>query len=141
MPQALITSKPNELRSIEVWDISAIQGWYRLGIWQWLAWNHLKFFSKLLSKFTARQQRLTERRNEQRTKRDYLKHYGYLNVFRLYAMLTLWASERRTDGILQYARKLLCPRTLAHSLRPPSYFCRGLTGFARTDVVVRLLIF
>ena len=135
MPQALITTKPNEFRSIEVWDISAIQGWYLLGIWQWLAWNRLKFFSKLLPKFTARQQRLAERRSKQRTKRD------YLNVFRLCAMLALWASERRTDGILQYARKLLCSRTLAHSLKPPSCFCRGLTGFARTDVVVRLLTF
>jgi hypothetical protein len=95
MPQALITTDPNRLRSIEVWDISAIQGWHLLGLWQWLAWNRLKFL----------------------------------------------ASVRRSDGILQYARKLLCSRNLAHPLKPPSCFCRGLTGFARTDVVVRLLIF
>jgi hypothetical protein len=136
MPSALITIKPNEKRSIEVWDISAILGWYRLGIWQWLAWNHLKFFNNLLLQLEARERKLLQRRRDREAQRSYLKHCGQLmNVFRLWAALALWASEHRSAGIIEYARKKLNSRSSSvHFLKHLSCFIRGLQGFARTDL-------
>ncbi|MEG4501661.1 hypothetical protein QUB05_31450 [Microcoleus sp. F10-C6] len=135
MPSALITTKPNEERSIEVEDVSDIQGWYRLGIWQWLAWNRLKFLYNLLVKCEARERRLMARRRDRESQRSYLRHCDHLNVFRLWAALALWASEHRSAGIIEYARKKLGSRsTSIQFLKPPPCFIRGLQGFARTDL-------
>ena len=135
MLSALISTKPDEKRSITVCDVSAIQGWYRLGIWQWLALNRLKFFNNLLLRFEARERKLLERRRDRNSQRSYLKHCGHLNVFRLWAALSLWASEHRSAGIIEYARKKLKKRSPSlHSLKPLSCFIKGLQGFARTDL-------
>ena len=121
MLQALVTTEPNQNRIIEVWNISAIQGWYLLGIRQWLAWNHhLKFLAKFLPKLAAHQQKIQERRVERRGHRSYLKHCGYLNIICWWVQTTLFVSECRLDCYWQYVRRLLCPRpSFSQSLKPP----------------------
>ena len=135
MLPALVTTEPNEERSIEVWDLSVIQGWYLLGIWQWLAWNRLKFFTNLLARFEARERKLTERRRDRESQRSYLKHCGYSNVFRLWAALALWTSEHSQHSIIEYARRRYSHTPLRELLKPLPCFLKGLQGFARTDVM------
>lgn len=135
MPSALVITKPNELRSLEVEDVLDILGWYRHGLWQWLAWNRLKFFIHLIARFEARERKLAERRRDRESNRSYLKHCGYVNAFRLWAALALWASEQRQQGIVEYARQRYASSPLKELLKPPPCFLRGLQGFARTDVI------
>lgn len=51
MPQALVTTEPNQERTITAAEFGNENGWvgigkhfHLLGIWQWLAWNRLKFY-------------------------------------------------------------------------------------------------
>jgi hypothetical protein len=144
MPKALVTTEPNQERTIVVSDYAYPEGEFEMaycgknfhlfGVWQWLAWNRLKFLSKLSLKLATRDRRLQERRQERESRRSFIKHRKHrCHEFVLAALILLWTAETRQNSYRAYLLQI-CPRpSNAQILKPPPTFLKGLSGFARTD--------
>lgn len=151
MPQALVTTKPNQPRTIVSTEFGNENGWvglskhfHLLGIWQWLAWNRLKFLSQLIAslgqapgkRVTRRKWgQLEERRRNRESLRSHLKHYKHCcNCIQLAILVMLWISERQIRNLWnRFVKEVLSQQSQARTPKPDPVFLKGLSGFARTD--------